>query len=216
MNLKSLTIATALATLTAFAGTVAQAGVLTNGGFETGDLTGWTTSPNSTGNVAVVTTTSDINGNQYLPVEGNYFAVVTAGDQSVYTTMSQTFTITTRSLVSGDTAFLGWDVLPNNDDGYVKLIGANGTQTLFAASIATIGAFTSTPWQAFGAIVDPGTYTLQFGVENVGDNQLSSQVLADNISVSAVPEASTWAMLLVGFAGLGFVATRGKARPAIA
>jgi len=218
MNLKSLTIATAFATLTALAATVAHADVLTNGGFETGDLTGWTTSTNSTGSVTVVTTTNDAIFNAYWPTEGNYFAVVTAGDQSVYTTLSQTFTVTTRSSVTGNTAFLGFDVLPNNDDGYVKLIGASGAQTLFSASIASVGAFQSTGWQSFATIVDPGTYALQFGVENIGDNQLSSQVLADNISVSPVPEASTWAMLLVGFAGLGMVAGRraAKARPAIA
>lgn len=216
MNLKSLTIATAVATL--MAASAAHAGVLTNAGFETGDLTGWTTSTNSTGSVSVVTSTNDFNFNPYLPTQGNFFAVVTAGDQSVYTTLSQTFTITTRSSITGNTAFLGFDVLPNNDDGFVKLIGAGGTQTLYAASIASVGAFQSTGWQTFGTILDAGTYTLQFGVENIGDNTLSSQILADNVAVSAVPEASTWAMLLVGFAGLGVVATRraAKAKPAIA
>jgi MYXO-CTERM domain-containing protein len=214
MKLKTLTIA--LATAAVLAATGAHADVLTNAGFETGDLTGWTaaasnTQPGSTGGVAVVTSTNDFFFNPYLPTQGNFFAVLTAGDQSAYTTLSQTFTISTRSLVTGDTAFLGSDVLPNNDDGYVKLIGANGARTLFAASIASVGAFASTGWTGFGAIVDPGTYTLQFGVENIGDNQLSSQVLADNINVSAVPEASTWAMVLVGFAGLGLMARRRKA-----
>jgi len=32
---------------------------------------------------------------------------------------------------------------------------------------------------------------------------------------SGVPEASTWAMLLLGFAGIGFVAYRGKSKPAL-
>ena len=30
----------------------------------------------------------------------------------------------------------------------------------------------------------------------------------DNISVDAVPEASTWAMMFVGFLGVGFLAYR--------
>ena len=34
-------------------------------------------------------------------------------------------------------------------------------------------------------------------------------------TVSAVPEPSTWAMLLLGFAGLGFMAYRRKAKPAL-
>jgi len=36
------------------------------------------------------------------------------------------------------------------------------------------------------------------------------------VSVSAVPEASTWAMMLLGFAGLGFVGYRRATRSAIA
>ena len=40
----------------------------------------------------------------------------------------------------------------------------------------------------------------------------------DNVSVTlnaAVPEPSTWAMLLLGFAGIGFMAYRRKAKPAL-
>ncbi len=43
----------------------------------------------------------------------------------------------------------------------------------------------------------------------------------DNISVSslsvvaAVPETSTWAMMILGFAGLGFMAYRRKSKPAL-
>jgi hypothetical protein len=37
---------------------------------------------------------------------------------------------------------------------------------------------------------------------------------AGTLSVSAVPEPSTWAMMLLGFVGLGFMAYRRKAKPA--
>ena len=33
--------------------------------------------------------------------------------------------------------------------------------------------------------------------------------------VAVVPEPSTWAMILLGFAGLGFMAYRRKAKPAL-
>ena len=36
--------------------------------------------------------------------------------------------------------------------------------------------------------------------------------LLDNVSLTAVPEPSTWAMLLLGFAGLGYAGYRGRAR----
>ena len=34
-------------------------------------------------------------------------------------------------------------------------------------------------------------------------------------AVSAVPEPSTWAMMLLGFAGIGFMAYRRKSKPAL-
>ncbi len=51
----------------------------------------------------------------------------------------------------------------------------------------------------------PGVYT---GMYNVYDGA------TDTVTLTAVPEVSTWAMLLAGFAGLGFAAyrrTRGRA-----
>ena len=37
----------------------------------------------------------------------------------------------------------------------------------------------------------------------------------DNISISTVPEPSTWAMMILGFAGIGFMAYRRKSKPAL-
>jgi hypothetical protein len=34
----------------------------------------------------------------------------------------------------------------------------------------------------------------------------------DNVSVTAVPEPATWAMMILGFFGLGFVARRRKSK----
>jgi hypothetical protein len=38
-------------------------------------------------------------------------------------------------------------------------------------------------------------------------------IALDSVNVSAIPEASTWAMLIVGFLGTGFVAYRRKSSP---
>ena len=35
------------------------------------------------------------------------------------------------------------------------------------------------------------------------------------VSVAAVPEPSTWAMMILGFAGVGFMAYRRKSKPAL-
>ena len=58
------------------------------------------------------------------------------------------------------------------------------------------------PTFAIGLGVDPNDYTLVFS-DGVG-----------NSSAGAVPEASTWAMMLLGFTGLAFAGQRAGARPA--
>jgi hypothetical protein len=49
---------------------------------------------------------------------------------------------------------------------------------------------------------DPSAYTLEFS-SGIGN------------SVGGVPEPSTWAMMLLGFAGIGFMAYRRKSEPAL-
>jgi hypothetical protein len=44
-----------------------------------------------------------------------------------------------------------------------------------------------------------------------GDNFFESNKQVD-FSIAAIPETSTWAMMLLGFAGLGYVAFRGRAK----
>jgi len=39
--------------------------------------------------------------------------------------------------------------------------------------------------------------------------------ISGTLTVSAVPEPSTWAMMILGFAGLGFMAYRRKSKPAM-
>jgi hypothetical protein len=55
-----------------------------------------------------------------------------------------------------------------------------------------------------------GLYTFDLKLFSAND-----QLLGDvSIQVNAVPEPSTWAMLILGFAGIGFMAYRRKLRPA--
>jgi hypothetical protein len=89
-------------------------------------------------------------------------------------------------------SFTGNDIFP---------LIANGNQTDFSANRYV--EFTNLPW--FDRVV-------------LGSGQNSFEV--DNISASAAPELATWAMMLVGFAGIGFVAYRrakkGSARMTVA
>jgi hypothetical protein len=74
-----------------------------------------------------------------------------------------------------------------------------------------VGTF-SIPVDATGLTVS-GT----FGNSIVGNSAGTNVCLGSGAcgSVSAVPEPSTWAMLFLGFAGIGFMAYRRKSKPAL-
>jgi len=55
-----------------------------------------------------------------------------------------------------------------------------------------------------------GIYTIDLKLFDSQDHQLGNVW----IQVNAVPEPSTWAMLILGFAGIGFMAYRRKSQPA--
>jgi hypothetical protein len=79
-----------------------------------------------------------------------------------------------------------------------------GTQTLGAFDLASNDPFI-TRTIAF-TVSGPGG-ALQFTENGPSDNQGN---LLDNVVLTAVPEASTWAMMLLGFLGVGFMAYRRK------
>jgi len=49
-----------------------------------------------------------------------------------------------------------------------------------------------------------------FGADAIGVDDVRYQTLT-----GAVPEASTWAMMILGFFGIGFMAYRRKSKPAM-
>jgi len=59
----------------------------------------------------------------------------------------------------------------------------------------------------FSYVVGPG-----FGDTSPGDGEAFLAAITTGPAVAAVPEASTWAMMLIGFAGLGFVGVRSRRR----
>ncbi len=63
-------------------------------------------------------------------------------------------------------------------------------------------------------------FTLNFdGITSWTVTNLGTNILIDDITLNtintAVPEPSTWAMMLLGFAGVGFMAYRRKSKPAL-
>lgn len=77
----------------------------------------------------------------------------------------------------------------------------------------TLGFLAFTSLQLFnGTTSAPSFITGSFDLTGFNSDSVPSATLV--ISVAAVPEPSTWAMMILGFTGLGFMAYRRKCRPA--
>jgi len=89
------------------------------------------------------------------------------------------------------------------------LNGSSFTPTVYTAPAATVTFWN--PWQQFTtSFVATGTSaTLQFK-DLAAENLSGGDVGIDNVSVigAGVPEPATWAMMLIGVAGIGFAARR--------
>jgi hypothetical protein len=187
---------------------------ISNGGFETGDLTSWA----GTGNVTVQTSQAHLDNplssgtdvGTWTPTEGTYFAYLLSGSgQGVYTLLSQSFAATAGDVLSFDTFFDAGDYLPFNDDGYVNLIDTVNSITipLYAHSVATVGNGGFDGWtNVTFPITLTSTYLIEAGVRNIADNGLESAVGLDNVQLNAtgaVPEAASlavWSILLLSIA----------------
>jgi hypothetical protein len=162
---------------------------LTNGSFETGDLTGsgWTLvgDPLNTG---VVPPNYTFDG-QGAPNGGGYF-VITGALTSEGASLSQSFTdIPLETLTIS-----GWISSDGNPatvtfsfDGNV-LLTINPGQQIWTQYTVTASASGNDTFSV--------GFANDFGQSALGDFSVSS--------VASVPEPSTWALLLIGFAGLGF------------
>lgn len=210
--MKASTIA-ALAALSAMAlSQPAAAASLVNAGFETGDLTGWTLS----GPVEASALTPDFyEVVNFTAPEGDYFAELNAEAADVYTTLSQSFTIENASWVSFQAAFIARDDNVLNDDAYVRVFSQSTEQYVLQIAVSDLFDFGYTDWTGFKVRLDaPGAYTFEAGVRNNGgdsDPYYSSQLLLDDVAVTAVPEPGAWALMILGFGALGATLRRRRA-----
>lgn len=220
MTFKSILAGCAFAALLA---TQAHASTLLNPSFEAGDLTDWS-SP-TPGLVTVIEGTADALGGapfgeDFGPTDGRYFVQVEAGSTvGAYTVLrSADFTLDVQSELSLDAAFLAFDYGDYNDGAYVQVIGP-ANAVLFLSSVQAVGDLGHTPWTNVSGTLAAGTYHLEAGVRNVGeedgpaDMTYASRLLIDNVrvagmAVAAVPEPETWALLLTGFFGVGALIRR--------
>jgi hypothetical protein len=153
-----------------FAAPASAAYPIVNPSFETGTFFGWTVAPAIGGSAQVLPGSAPYNGS------GSYYAKLTPGQQNVYTTVSQTVSAAAGSRLAG------WAYFENHDgefgfycdDAYVKV---NGT-TVFHGNSCTTG---TTPWIHWSYTVPAvGSYTIQSGVDNVGDSAVPSFLFVDD------------------------------------
>jgi hypothetical protein len=182
--------------ISAFAGAAGAAELITNGSFETGDLTGWTSA--NTGYFAVISGSSsgffgvapDVAGAE----DGRYYLADGTNGQTA--TYSQTF-----NDVAG--AFYGVSLW------YASNGGAPSTQFLAInnVTVAANNPAIQSGWLHYTtSFTGSGSDTLSLGSRNDPNANFF-----DNISVtgpSAVPEASTWALMILGFGGMGAMLRR--------
>jgi hypothetical protein len=111
----------------------AHAGVnlLTNGNFETGDFTGWTTNvqANSSGGLFVVPNnggSSPLSGHPYAlnPAGGNYFAITDQTGPGSYS-LTQSFTLSTAATVT-----VSFDLFANDQAGVIYNTPSNRDYTV--------------------------------------------------------------------------------------
>ncbi len=198
---------------------IAGANGITNGGFETGDFTGWTTNVPGTGLANVLTSTASFNAidnslpNDYGPTEGTFFAELIARAEL---TQAQTgLSWNAGDTITFDWAFLAFDELPfGNDKGVFKIIDTDNadTTTFTLASVQSVGNYQDTGWQSFShTFASTGGGKIVFKSLNVPNDDIyefASSLLVDNVNMEPVPEPATVALLGIGILGLAGAETR--------
>jgi hypothetical protein len=184
------------------AGSAHAANLVVNGSFETGDLTGWNV---VSGNVPVRA--------DYGATDGIYAAIPGFGNGAPDFVLAQTISTT---LGATYTVQFDWAATPNPilQTMLFEVKGVAGN-LVSDSSLSQVGAY---PTQfnnyafnhyAFNFVADGTSTTLKF-IDTSATSITIDQAL-DNVSVtSAVPEASTNAMLALGLGALGIAARRRK------
>lgn len=206
----------------------AHAELITNGSFETGNFSGWTTVNNGgTGgcgsNVWVVNSTG-VNGctnnskTQGVPTAGNFAAFNTFDGDAVNYTLSQTIALP-GSISAATLSFMDESIMAYSGalrSFRVDLFDATNTTLLFNFYLEQPGTNSNTPWTTHS--MDVTADLLAYAGQNVTlrFSNIIPQAYSgpagfglDNISlVAQVPEPTTLAMLGLGLLGLASVRRR--------
>lgn len=190
-----------------FVGT-ASASPLVNGGFETGDFTGWST--NTGGGIVSVVASDNEYGIPTFPTEGQYMAKIFGGGYNSLTQnwISQTFSVNNAQSLSFDYRVILPDYPPYEQPGFRVDLAQGGGMPYTIFSVNDPGHGTQViGWDTY--TYDLGGYsgdlTLTFMLGNTKDNLYSPSGTIDNVQVNPVPiQGAAWLLVsgLVGLVGL--------------
>jgi hypothetical protein len=158
---------------------------------------------------ALASTTVDFTGTDFTSINGGTPPSTVSGSFSYdYNAGTQTFTLTDLSTTINGTAYTAANTVATLTGGTALVIGGtpNGAGGLSPNDFVLNLLFNPTSGQVTTALQ---LQTMDGGYHISQANTLSLS------SPAAVPEPATWAMMLLGFAGMGF-AMRRKRTPALA
>jgi hypothetical protein len=195
-------------------GTQICAASITNGSFETGDLTGWSTVLPNDAFASVVTSHNDLFGSgttSWIPTDGTYFALVKTDGPDNFAQLYQSFTANAGDTLTLDYFWDSEDYYPLNDSTAGKLLSGSGTGGELVAALFTHSVNTDpqdcwgTPWTSVSySFTVGGTYTILVEIANSGDETFDSYVGIDNVKLTPTSIPAPGAILL-GSIGVGLV-----------
>ena len=233
-----LAAGTAIVMASAASSASAATNLLTNGSFESGDFTGWTTNfvpgtDNGGGDTTPVVIAYNQPGNfplgafgESIPVDtlsggadqaSGRYAAYFSSDFTASETISQSI-----ALVAGTSYTFGFDYyLPAN--GQVNPFNATFSASFAGNSIGTLSAAAqpTQSWQSisqtFTALSSgPGTLALSFASNGFPAKDFVIDRVYVTSTSSLVPEPASWAMMVGGFGLMGAALRRKRANPLFA
>ncbi len=190
---------------------------ISNGGFETGTFAGWTlSSPVGDDHPQVVIAynqssnypTGAFGEPVPNPTTPNNFGAYFVGDSKAE------FISQVTGLVAGEQYAVSFQVYStingqkNPFDAYLQAATSNTDQL---SPVFTAKTLPGANWTSYSALFTAGaagpyTFSLNFSPSFAGSPD--ADFVVDNISIASVPEASTWAMMILGFLGVGALGYR--------